>query len=88
MSTSGWLQLAIYLIVLLRLTILLHRGRSSTALPPMELTAKPRTLEVRFPARWLKEHPLSVADMQQEIEYLRPHGLRLRVYSGSRATAA
>jgi exopolyphosphatase/guanosine-5'-triphosphate,3'-diphosphate pyrophosphatase len=83
-----WDQLAIYLIVLLRLTILLHRGRSATPLPPMELTAKPRTLEVRFPARWLKEHPLSVADMQQEIEYLRPHGLRLRVYSGSRATAA
>ena len=42
-----WDQLAIYLIVLLRLTVLLHRGRSPTALPAMELTAKPRTLEVR-----------------------------------------
>ena len=81
-----WDQLAIYLIVLLRLTILLHRGRSATPLPPMELTAKPRTLEVRFPARWLKEHPLTVADLQLEIEYLRPQAVRVRVYSGGRAS--
>jgi hypothetical protein len=26
---------------------------------------------MRFPARWLKEHPLSVEDLQQEIEFLR-----------------
>jgi exopolyphosphatase/guanosine-5'-triphosphate,3'-diphosphate pyrophosphatase len=44
-----------------------------------------RTLELRFPARWLKEHPLTVADLQLEIEFLRPHGIRLRVFSGNRA---
>jgi len=38
---------------------------------------------MRFPVRWLKEHPLTVADLQMEIDYLRPQGIRLRVYSGT-----
>jgi exopolyphosphatase/guanosine-5'-triphosphate,3'-diphosphate pyrophosphatase len=83
-----WDRLAIHLMLLLRLAVLLHRGRSATALPPIELTARVRTLELRFPARWLKDHPLSVEDLQQEIEYLRTQGVKLRVYSGSRAAAA
>jgi exopolyphosphatase / guanosine-5'-triphosphate,3'-diphosphate pyrophosphatase len=83
-----WDRLAIYLMVLLRLAVLLHRGRSSSALPPIVLTARARTIEMSFPPRWLKEHPLSVEDLQQEVEFLRPLGIRLRVYSGGRATAA
>ena len=49
-----WDQLAIHLIVLLRIAVLLHRGRSSTALPKIELIPRGRTLELRFPSRWLK----------------------------------
>ena len=48
-----WDRGAVYLIVLLRLAVLLHRGRSATAMPEIELAAKPRSLEVSFPARWL-----------------------------------
>ena len=83
-----WDRLALHLMVLLRLAVLLHRGRSATALPTVELTARARTLEVRFPARWLKDHPLSVEDLHQEIEFLRTSGLKLRVYSGNRAALA
>ena len=83
-----WDRLAIHLMLLLRLAVLLHRGRSATALPAIELNARGRTLEMRFPARWLKDHALSVEDLQQEIEYLRTQGVKLRVYSGSRAAAA
>ncbi len=79
-----WDRLAIFLIVLLRLAVLLHRGRSAEALPNIELTPRGRTLELRFPSRWLGEHPLTVADLQLEIGYLRPEGMRLRVFSGSR----
>ena len=68
--------------------MLLHRGRSDTPLPPIELTARGRTLELHFPARWLKDHALSMEDLHQEIEYLRTQGVKLRVYSGSRAAAA
>lgn len=86
-----WDRNAIYLIVLLRLAVLLHRGRSPTALPPIALTAAPRSLELLFPARWLKDHPLTSADLQQEVDYLRAAGLRVRVFSksvGSKSPAA
>jgi exopolyphosphatase / guanosine-5'-triphosphate,3'-diphosphate pyrophosphatase len=79
-----WDRSAVHLIVLLRLAVLLHRGRSATALPPLELAATPKSLEVRFPARWLNEHPLTAADLQQEVDYLRLSGFRLRVFSGTR----
>lgn len=76
-----WDKDAVYLIVLLRLAVLLHRGRSDAALPDIELTARGYTLEVKFPGRWLKDHPLTAADLQQEIDHLKPHGFRLRVFS-------
>lgn len=80
-----WDRSAVQLIVLLRLAVLLHRGRSTTALPAIELAATPKSLEVRFPARWLKDHPLTAADLQQEVDYLRASGFRLRVFSGGRS---
>jgi exopolyphosphatase/guanosine-5'-triphosphate,3'-diphosphate pyrophosphatase len=76
-----WDKDAVYLIVLLRLAVLLHRGRSAAALPEIDLTARGRTLEVKFPGRWLRDHPLTAADLQQEIDHLKPHGFRLRVFS-------
>jgi exopolyphosphatase/guanosine-5'-triphosphate,3'-diphosphate pyrophosphatase len=76
-----WDRNALYLIVLLRLAVLLHRGRSPAALPPIELAATPRSLEMVFPARWLKDHPLTSTDLQQEVDYLRTSGFRLRVFS-------
>ena len=64
--------------------MLLHRGRSPIALPPIELKVTPKSLEVEFPARWLKDHPLTSADLQQETDYLRLGNYRLRVFSRSR----
>ncbi len=61
--------------------VLLHRGRGRAPLPELTLIARGRTLEMRFPVRWLREHPLTVADLSQEIDLLRAADLRLRVYS-------
>jgi exopolyphosphatase / guanosine-5'-triphosphate,3'-diphosphate pyrophosphatase len=79
-----WDRNAIQLIVILRLAVLLNRGRSPAALPPIEVSATPKSLEALFPARWLKDHPLTSADLQQEVDYLRAAGLRLRVFSRGR----
>lgn len=76
-----WDRLAPRHIVLLRLAVLLHRGRSDAALPAIALAAKGRALTVRFPARWLRDHALTVADLRNEIELLRSIGVRLRVFS-------
>lgn len=79
-----WERYAVHLILILRLAVLLHRGRSPTALPPIAFTAGSKSLELLFPARWLNEHPLTSADLQQEVDYLRAAGLRLRVFSRGR----
>lgn len=81
-----WDKLAIQLIVLLRISVLLHRGRSPEELPNIELNPRGRTIELHFPARWLKEHPLTVGDLQLETEFLSAQGLRLRVFSGRRSS--
>jgi exopolyphosphatase/guanosine-5'-triphosphate,3'-diphosphate pyrophosphatase len=75
-----WDRNSVYLILLLRIAVLLHRGRSATALPRIELSVTPRSVEVRFPVRWLRDHPLTSADLQQEVDYLRAGGYRLRVF--------
>ena len=70
------------LIVLLRLAVLLHRGRGRAPLPELTLLVHARNvLEVRFPVRWLRDHPLTVADLSQEIDLLQAADFRLRVYS-------
>lgn len=70
------------LIVLLRLAVLLHRGRGRDPLPDLTLIPRgARTLEVRFPVRWLREHPLTVADLSAEIDWLQAMDFRLRIYS-------
>jgi exopolyphosphatase / guanosine-5'-triphosphate,3'-diphosphate pyrophosphatase len=79
-----WDRNAVHLIVILRLAVLLHRGRSATALPPITLAAAAKSLELHFPARWLKDHALTSADLQQEVDYLRAAGLRLRVFARAR----
>jgi exopolyphosphatase/guanosine-5'-triphosphate,3'-diphosphate pyrophosphatase len=74
-----WHIKAEYLIVLLRLAVLLHRGRSPVALPGIDLRPKGRTLEAAFPKGWLDEHPLSTADLETEIDYLKATGFKLKV---------
>jgi exopolyphosphatase/guanosine-5'-triphosphate,3'-diphosphate pyrophosphatase len=67
--------------LLLRLAVLLHRGRSPVALPDIRLTPRADALELRFPPGWLDDHPLTVADLQTEIENLKTVGFRLRVFT-------
>jgi exopolyphosphatase/guanosine-5'-triphosphate,3'-diphosphate pyrophosphatase len=74
-----WHLKAEFLIVLLRLAVLLHRGRGARALPEIDLRPKGRSLEALFPKGWLEEHPLTAADLEQEVEFLRAAGFRLRV---------
>ncbi len=81
---APWDKVMFHLIVLLRLAVLLHRGRAGTELPSIDLIATPKTLVARFPSRWLKDHPLTVADLHHEVEHLKANGLRLRIFSGAR----
>ena len=74
-----WHAQAAYLIVLLRLAVLLHRGRGPPSLPEIQLTAKEKQLELVFPRGWLAEHPLTEADLEQEVEWLASAGFTIQV---------
>jgi exopolyphosphatase/guanosine-5'-triphosphate,3'-diphosphate pyrophosphatase len=74
---TPWDRHAEFLIVLLRLAVLLHRGRSPQPLPDVRLRVKGRNLTLELPARWMKEHPLTLEDLEQERGYLKEAGFRL-----------
>jgi exopolyphosphatase/guanosine-5'-triphosphate,3'-diphosphate pyrophosphatase len=74
-----WHIKAEFLIVILRLAVLLHRGRSAAALPKIVLQAKGRTLELGFPRGWIDDHPLTATDLENEVEYLKGTSFRLKV---------
>jgi len=76
-----WDERAIYLVLILRLAVLLHRDRSEAAIPDVTITGKPRTLELRFRIRSFRDHPLTAADLNDEIVYLRAQRFRLRVFT-------
>jgi exopolyphosphatase / guanosine-5'-triphosphate,3'-diphosphate pyrophosphatase len=76
-----WDERGLYLILILRLAVLLHRDRSEAAIPDFTLVGKPRTLELRLRIRSFREHPLTAADLNDEIDWLRAQGLRLRVFT-------
>jgi exopolyphosphatase/guanosine-5'-triphosphate,3'-diphosphate pyrophosphatase len=78
---APWDKRAPAMTLLLRLAVLLHRGRSSVSLPAIKLAARVDSLEMRFPPNWLDDHPLTVADLQLEIENLKSVGFRLRVFT-------
>jgi len=76
-------QKAIQLAILLRLAVLLHRNRSRTEDPDIRVTADKQSLQLVFPPGWLEEHPLTLADLDQERKYLKPVSIKLE-YSQER----
>jgi exopolyphosphatase/guanosine-5'-triphosphate,3'-diphosphate pyrophosphatase len=75
-----WHLKSAFLIALLRLAVLLNRGRGPRPLPKVDLVVRGRSLEIAFPKGWLAEHPLTEADLEQEAEYLRAAGFRLSAH--------
>ncbi len=68
---SAWRKKTARLILLLRLAVLLNRSRSQVSLPDIRLKPKKRSLSVRFPEGWLAQHPLTLADLEQEAQYVK-----------------
>ncbi len=67
----------IRLSILLRLAVLLHRGRSNDNKPKLKLTVDQDNIHIQFPDDWLIEHPLTIAEMEQETKYLKKIGYSL-----------
>lgn len=66
------------LAILLRLSVLMHRGRSGSHKPPMKIAVDGMNVQVTFPEGWLDEHPLTEAEIAREAEYLSAAGFTLQ----------
>jgi len=64
------------LVVLLRLAVRLNRGRDLER-PPFVLKVKKDQLRLHFPDGWLEQHPLTLAALEDEAQYLEGFGFQL-----------
>lgn len=74
---APWNKQVIYLTLILRLAILLHRNRAEQSLPDFKITMSKIKINLKFPADWLSQSPLTQADLTQEAEYLKAVGYKL-----------
>jgi exopolyphosphatase/guanosine-5'-triphosphate,3'-diphosphate pyrophosphatase len=70
-------QQAYRLTTILRLAVLMHRARQDIDPKGLRLHSSKNLLQLRFPRGWLRRHPLTQADLEQEAAYLRSAGWRL-----------
>jgi exopolyphosphatase/guanosine-5'-triphosphate,3'-diphosphate pyrophosphatase len=73
----AWRESALRLTLLLRLAVLLNRSRSEVQLPAISLSVTDTTLLLDFEPDWLRVNPLTVADLEREVGYLRSVGYDL-----------
>lgn len=65
------------LALILRVAVLVHRSRVLTVAPRIRIRIQPGTLSLAFPPGWLDQHPLTVADLEQEAFFLSLVDIRL-----------
>jgi exopolyphosphatase/guanosine-5'-triphosphate,3'-diphosphate pyrophosphatase len=65
---------------LLRLGVLLNRGRTPIAMPGIRVDfERDSVMKLAIPGGWLEDHPLTAADLEQEVELLATAGYKLRI---------
>ena len=64
---SGRRKMALRLTALLRIAVRLHHSRSDEPLPELQLEARKSRLRLTFPKGWLRDRPLTCADLEEEI---------------------
>jgi len=69
----------IRLATLLRLAAVLHRNRLSRPLPHVALSVQDQQICLTLPESWLRRHPLTRLDLQQEAAYLNAAAIELKI---------
>ncbi len=64
---------------LLRLGVLLNRSRVLLEMPALDVSAEDSAMTLKVSADWLDDHPLTAADLEQEVESMREAGLVLEI---------
>ena len=76
---ESWRRNALAMLVVLRLAVLLHRDRASAALPVIRMSYSPDELGLHVDGDWLESNPLTLADLREEVRYLRRAGIQLNL---------
>ena len=66
-----------HMCVLLRIAVLLHRGRTHQTIPDIDIKVSNKNISLRFPKGWLDDHSMTLADLIKEINYLDSAGYKL-----------
>ena len=74
-----WQRPALRLAILLRLAVLVHRSRTGGPTPDLKLRVQGRTLRLQAPAAWLESNPLTLADLEREMEFLEAADYKLAI---------
>ena len=69
------------LLILLRLSVIMHRGHDDADPPRVQLVARQRRLELAFAGGWLRRHALSARELEVETTQLAAGGWCLEVSS-------
>ncbi|MEZ5964575.1 MAG: Ppx/GppA phosphatase family protein [Planctomycetota bacterium] len=67
------------LVAVLRLAVVLNRGRAPQAPWPSEIEVDRERLTLRFGSTFVREHPLTIADLNAESEAFKVLGYKLRL---------
>ena len=65
------------LCVLLRLAVLLHRGRTDEQVPKISMQVDKSDITLKFPDNWLEKHSLTKADLNKECQFIKDAGFSL-----------
>jgi len=66
-----------YMCVLLRIAVLLHRGRTIQSIPVIAIRFDNKKISLQFPQGWLDNHSMTLADLIKEINLLDAAGYKL-----------
>jgi len=66
--------------IILRLSVLMHRGHSHTGKPDPTISVHKKEVNLSFPDNWLHEHPLTLAELAAESKILANAGYQLNYY--------
>ena len=75
----NWRGRALKLAIILRLAVLVNRSRGAGGPDDIVAEANDQSVTLTFPAGWLAENPLTIADLEREQRYLSSVGVKLRI---------
>ena len=67
------------LIIILRIAVILNRSIPEYQEPDYVVNVEKTSLTLRFPEHWFDDNPLTIADLENEIEYLAVIGFKLKI---------